>query len=82
LPAFFATLGTPNAPTAAVLYCASEPGLARQLPRGIADMIVGHAAQPSEWLVAFRSIALSTACPRLGVVILAVGAVLWDELPH
>jgi len=41
LPAFFATLGTPNAPTAAVLYCATGPGLARRLPRAIADMIVG-----------------------------------------
>jgi len=30
-----------NAPTAAVLYCATGPGLARLLPRGIADMIVG-----------------------------------------
>src|SRR6185436_834040 len=41
LQAFFATLGTPNAPTAAVLYCATGPGLARRLLRVIADMIVG-----------------------------------------
>jgi hypothetical protein len=24
----------------------------------------------------------SNGCPRLGVVILAVSAVLWDKLPH
>jgi hypothetical protein len=43
-----------------------------------------HLAQPPEWLVAFWPIAFSNACPRLGVVnpVLAVGAVLWDELPH
>ena len=44
LPAFFATLGTPNAPTAAVLYCATGPASLDGF-RGIADMIVGT-AQP------------------------------------
>src|SRR3954451_6263861 len=79
LPAFFATLGTPNAPTAAVLYCATGPGLARRLPRGIADMIARHNLRRGSWR--FGRLRFSNGCPRLGVVILAVSAVLWDKLP-
>jgi hypothetical protein len=62
------------------------PGLlARRLPRGIADMIVGppwHNLRSSS--VAFGLLPFSNACPGLGVVnpVLAVGAVLWDELPR
>jgi hypothetical protein len=68
VPAFSrsqATLGTPNAPTTAVLSCPTGPGLlARRLPRGIADMIVGppwHNLRSSS--VAFRPIAFFERTP-------------------
>jgi len=53
--------------------------------RGIADMIVGlPATQPPEWLVAFWPIAFFERMPSswCGQSSLAVGAILWDELPH
>ena len=86
LPAFSrsqATLGTPNAPTAAVLSCPTGPGLlARRLPRD-RRMIVGPPGT-TFGVSGFGRLPFSTACPRLGVVnpVLAVSAVLWDELPH
>jgi hypothetical protein len=43
-----------------------------------------HLAQPPEWFVAFWPIAFFERMPTswCGQSSLAVGAVLWDELPH
>ena len=69
LPAFSrsqATLGTPNAPTAAVLSCPTGPGLlARRLPRD-RRMIVGPPGTTfGVGLVAFRPIALFDRMPHV-----------------